>query len=441
MRRYWLILILALALVAAACSGDNEDSTPPAAATQPAEGGDGLSPLQQAVADKIAASYSTEVAVSDEQARCTAEISTAGFSDERLTELGIDAESIPDRGFTWGNYDLTEPEASTVVDATLACMDRQNLATAFLASHGFTLEEATCIAATLANDEEALHVLITQTLLGDDDEAASEILGPLVLGCIDLRDDLAEMLVMEGISPESAQCVADGMPDEIVEMMLEGRTPEGDEELIEFLGQLMELQNRCLTPEELEAMSAFQAPDFQPAEPVEAPGPDANDPLASNRRELADTFARLVLGDELVTSYMTRQEIICLAEGAFSVFTDQRLGELGLNPESFTEAYLEPGLFVFGDWFDISDQEAFDLENLALGCVDWRNFVVEVLLSEGEPLERAKCIASEISVDGLREVVRDAMVVDTGEGFGAAQDEVASALTSCYLNSSSVEVS
>ena len=374
MRRYWLVSILVLAVVAAACSGDNGDSTPSTAATpaasQSTEGGDGLSALQQAVADKIAASYSTEVAVSDEQARCTAEISTAGFSDERLTELGIDAESIPDRGFTWGNYDLTEPEASTVVDATLACMDRQNLATAFLASHGFTLEEATCMADMLANDQEALHVLITQTLLGDDDEAASEILGPLVLGC-----------------------------------------------------------------------SPTQAPDFQPAEPVDAAGADNGDPLAPNRQALADTFARLVLGDELVTSYMTRQEIICLAEGAFSVFTDDRLGELGLNPESFTEAYLEPGLFVFGDWFDISDQEAFDLENLALGCVDWRNFVVEVLLSEGEPLERAQCIASEISVDGLREVVRDAMVVDTGEGFGAAQDEVASALTSCYLNPSSVEIS
>ena len=373
MRRFWLVPILALALVAAACSGDNEGSAPPAAATpaasQPAGAGDGLSEIQQAVADKIAASYATEVAVSDEQARCTAEISTAGFSDDRLAELGLNAEAVPDRGFTWGNYDLTPPEASTVVDATLACMDREDLATAFLASHGFTLEEATCMADTLANDQEALHVLITQTLLGDQD-SAGEILEPLVLAC-----------------------------------------------------------------------SATQAPDSQPTEPVEAPGPDTGDSLALNRQELTDTFARLVLGDELVTSYMTRQEIICLAEGAFSVFTDGRLGELGLNSESFTDAYLEPGLFVFGDWFDISDREAFDLENLALGCVDWRNFVVEVLLSEGEPLDRAKCIASQISVDGLRAVVRDAMVVDTGEGFGEAQDEVASALTSCYLNASTETVS
>ena len=33
------------------------------------------------------------------------------------------------------------------------------------------------------------------------------------------------------------------------------------------------------------------------------------------------------------------------------------------------------------------------------------------------------------------------MVTDTGEGFGEAQDEVASALTACYLNASPVEVS
>ncbi|WP_419929331.1 hypothetical protein [Candidatus Poriferisocius sp.] len=203
------------------------------------------------------------------------------------------------------------------------------------------------------------------------------------------------------------------------------------------------------------SVPATQAPAVQPTEAVEAPnssstddaGPDNAvqvdevDPPASNRQELSATFAELVLADALVTTFMTRPEIICLAEGAFAVFTDDRLDEIGLNPESFAGAYRQPGLFVFGDWFDISDREAFDLENLALGCVDWRNFVVQVLVAEGEPMDRAQCIASQISVDGLRDVVRDAMVVDTGEGFGEAQDEVASALTACYLNASPVEVS
>ncbi len=203
------------------------------------------------------------------------------------------------------------------------------------------------------------------------------------------------------------------------------------------------------------SVSATQAPAVQPTEAVEAAGSSSveaagsdigeqgedGDPPASNRQELADTFAKLVLEDELVTTYMKRQEINCLAEGAFAVFTDERLGELGLNPGSFAEAYQQPGLFVFGDWFDISDREAFDLENLALGCVDWRNFVVNVLVAEGEPIDRARCIASQISVEGLRDVVRDAMVVDTGEGFGKAQDEVASALVACYLNEPSTSVS
>ena len=200
------------------------------------------------------------------------------------------------------------------------------------------------------------------------------------------------------------------------------------------------------------SVAATEPPVVQPTEALETPTwsstetarPDSDeqvDPPASNRQELAATFAELVLADELVTTFMTRQEIICLAEGAFAVFTDERLGEIGLNPDSFADAYRQPGLFVFGDWFDISDREAFDLENLALGCVDWRNFVVQVLVAEGEPMDRATCIASQISVDGLRDVVRDAMVVDTGEGFGEAQDEVASALTACYLNASPVEVS
>ena len=213
----------------------------------------------------------------------------------------------------------------------------------------------------------------------------------------------------------------------------------------------------CSSESENSAPSApaTQAPAVQPTEAVETPappsteaaGPDAGeqaqdgDPSVPNRQELANTFAALVLADELVTTFMTQSEITCLAEGAFAVFTDQRLGELGLNPDSFTDAYRQPGLFVFGDWFDISDREAFDLENLALGCVDWRNFVVQVLVSEGEPIDRATCIASQISVDGLRDIVRDAMVVDTGEGFGAAQDEVAGALTACYLDASPVTVS
>ena len=78
---------------------------------------------------------------------------------------------------------------------------------------------------------------------------------------------------------------------------------------------------------------------------------------------------------------------------------------------------------------------------ILVGTGDWRNFVVNVLVAEGEPIDRARCIASQISVEGLRDVVRDAMVVDTGEGFGKAQDEVASALVACYLNEPSTSVS
>lgn len=265
-----VVFLTLFCLLAAACSSDSDSggstTATPVATTViaedlplPTEAGDGLSAVQQAVADEIAASYAAEVAVTDEQARCTAEISTAGFSDGRLSELGISPEAIPDRGFTWGSYDLTSPEASTVVDATLECMDRLELATAFLASHGYSLEEARCMAETLADDEEALRVLITQTLVGDD-ESASTILSPLIEDCIDWRGFLAEMLVTEGISPESAECVAEGMSDEVVEMMISGQEPQGDEDVIKLFGELLELQNRCLTPEEIESMNGFGTP-------------------------------------------------------------------------------------------------------------------------------------------------------------------------------------
>ena len=68
------------------------------------------------------------------------------------------------------------------------------------------------------------------------------------------------MLVTEGISPESAECVAEGMSDEVVEIMLSGQELEGDEEVLGLFSELMELQSRCLTPEEIESMNESGTP-------------------------------------------------------------------------------------------------------------------------------------------------------------------------------------
>ena len=190
---------------------------------------------------------------------------------------------------------------------------------------------------------------------------------------------------------------------------------------------------------------ATQAPANQATETVETPtslptevagtavpeNSENGDPLTSDRQELIDTFARLALEDEEVTRYLAEEEIACLADRSFGIFSEQRLAELGISPKSVTEAYEQPGLFVIGDVFDITVREAFELENQALGCLDWRNFVIEVLVVEGIALEQAECIASQIPIEVLRAVVSDAIVMDTGEGFGQAQAGVLAAFGAC----------
>ena len=72
--------------------------------------------------------------------------------------------------------------------------------------------------------------------------------------CFNVREMLYQTFVQEGLSEGSARCVAEGLSDEIVGMMLGAQEPESDEEIAEMFGQLSALQNRCLTPEELELM-------------------------------------------------------------------------------------------------------------------------------------------------------------------------------------------
>lgn len=72
-----------------------------------------------------------------------------------------------------------------------------------------------------------------------------------------MRELLFEGYVQDGLSEESARCVADGLSDEVLQMMvLEDEEPE-EEAVVEMMGDLMALQNRCLTPEEIELMGGF----------------------------------------------------------------------------------------------------------------------------------------------------------------------------------------
>ena len=295
MRKLKLVLLLALVcLVAAACSSDSDDSTPPAAATEaaaqpteasaqpteaaatpapdpePADAPVVLTDGQRDLADALFTAIHEDDTMQDEyrpftipedQVRCLADGLAGVFSDDRLVELGMSGSSVAAiyevRGiFALGDtYAITEDEISEIVDRAVECVDLRSILAAGIEAEGVPGEQARCIASEITSEgirEMAMSVFIAESEndLGIDPEeaqAASQ-------ACFDIREMLYQTFVQEGLSEESARCVADGLSDEIVDMMLGAQEPESDEEIAEMFGQISALQNRCLTPGELELM-------------------------------------------------------------------------------------------------------------------------------------------------------------------------------------------
>ena len=82
--------------------------------------------------------------------------------------------------------------------------------------------------------------------------------------CIDLRDFVFDSLVQDGgVSESSARCVVENMTDELIEAFF-NIDPEEPETAQAVFAELVELQNQCLTPEELEALGGF-GPSPDPA--------------------------------------------------------------------------------------------------------------------------------------------------------------------------------
>ncbi|WP_420619538.1 hypothetical protein [Candidatus Poriferisocius sp.] len=277
-----LLLPLVLAcFVAAACSSDSEDSAPSVAATEPpsaettqpaqtpapepTEAEDGLSTAQQELADAIFTAMLEDderpAAVTEDQVRCLGDSIAGVFSNDRLGELGITGtrviEAYTDRGtFALGDdYDITDSEASQVVDLSLQCMDWRTVIASAITLEGIPADQANCIASELS--DESIRSSVESGLISQSEDdlgiAQSEAMGALQ-ACLNVRDMLFETFIQDGLSEPSARCVADGLPDELVEMMLEGPDPEDEEAVLEMMGELQALQNRCLTPEEIESM-------------------------------------------------------------------------------------------------------------------------------------------------------------------------------------------
>ena len=292
MRILKLVLPLVLTcLVAAACSSDSEDSAPPPVtaeavdeqpaqtptsqptelaqtpAPEPTETEDGPSTAQQEVADALFTAMKEDDerpgSVGEDQIRCLADGVAGTFSDERLGELGLTGASLAARyemsnSALFEEFDITDDEASEVVDSALVCLDWRLVLAEEIAGEGLPEEQASCIASEIS--DEGIRATVESALIYESEDdfgfAESEALEALQT-CVDVRSLLFQTLVEEGLSEQSARCVADGLPEELIEMMLEGPDPEDEEAALEFIGELMALQNRCLTPEEMESMGGF----------------------------------------------------------------------------------------------------------------------------------------------------------------------------------------
>ena len=312
MRILKLALPLALVcLIAAACSSDSDDSEPTAIATeavsQPTEAAVEhqstpikvaipLSAQQSELADAVYAVLLEDderpLSITEDQIRCLADESSGVFSDARLIELGLSGGSISavyeEKGaLALGDaYELTEVEELELVNRALGCLDWRAFIAEALAFDGVPPERAECTAQELSDEgvrDVVRNLLVFQP--GEDFGAAySEILEAFET-CSGGGGLIFDMLVSQGLSEDSARCVSDGMPEKLADMMMGRGEIEDDEEAAQLFGELFELQNRCLTPEELELMGAtgFQASDppesigSGPCPPADGSGPTVLD--------------------------------------------------------------------------------------------------------------------------------------------------------------------
>ena len=299
MRRCLLVPIFLVVLIAAACSSDREGSAPTATAAESAtaqpsaapaapptevaetpapEPSDSLLANQRDLADAVFTVLFEDderpSVLAEDKIRCLADGLAGVFSGERLDELGLDGPSITavyeDRGTfaLLDEFGITESEASGLVDRALECADWRAIVAEEITAEGVPPDQASCIASEISN--EGLRAVVENALIAESEDdlgLGQEEALEAFQACVDVREMLYQTFVQEGISEESARCVTDGLSDEIVDMMLGGQEPESDEEAFEMIGELSALQNRCLTPQELESMggSGF-SPDPAPVE-------------------------------------------------------------------------------------------------------------------------------------------------------------------------------
>lgn len=243
--KHVLIAAAAAVLLLGAC-GDDGDAL--------GAGGDiELSAEEQTQADRVAASTLDDEGddgpqITPEEADCLGANVVRELGVERTTAIDWDADDSP----------LTEADAPGVAKAFVACVDVRPLFTAGFAEDGeFTEEQAGCVADELSDDE--LEAILAVTLADPDASPPLEVAEPLadtLIQCLDFDALLVEEFASEdgtAISEESAQCLADAVPEDLVRSAaLAGITGQDlPEEEAAFERAVLAAAADCLTDEEL----------------------------------------------------------------------------------------------------------------------------------------------------------------------------------------------
>ncbi len=322
-------LLLAVSLLGAACSSGNDDNADaPQPAAAPTETGDSESlepaPTQDAAAEQEEAEESGQVSpaltgevaeaiinlafladpgqlgpITDEQMRCVGEAAPFALGEERLAELGINGSSLEaayrdSESFLLGErFGVSQAEIDAILEEVAACADWRELILEGITG-GVPSEMAECVVAEIS--DAAIYFVLGSLLISPERPlgAASEPVGQelngqelnqLLQSCYDLRSIIYDGLVEGGLTSEqSAQCVVDGISDELVERYLlvfsdQDETGEAQGAALE----LVDIHRQCLTPEELESIGladssgpGFAPPDefgSGPCPPADGSGP------------------------------------------------------------------------------------------------------------------------------------------------------------------------
>ncbi len=135
--RKLLMIVGAIAIVASACGGDDDDG-----AVAPAD-----SPLVAALAEQINEGGGDTPVTTQADAECWAGRIVGGIGEDRLNELGVTADNVGDIE----DYDFTDGEIGTIVGSLGDCVDLQALMADELVGE-LGDEAADCVAGELSDD-------------------------------------------------------------------------------------------------------------------------------------------------------------------------------------------------------------------------------------------------------------------------------------------------